>query len=281
MTKTQINQYYKNLEHLVSNDFEKHLLKACLNNLLDVDNKLRFNNFSSGIRELSRHILSTLAPDNEVLKCVWYKDETKISRQVTRGQKIKYAIQGGLNDKYIIKRGLDIETYKKSVLDAINLLNKYTHVNEESFGISDAEVLKLSNLVVSAFSNFINGINDCRNLIIVELEEDIDNVLIEHTIKENIDDIDILSTHHNIEYLQIDTIKIVGITHDIINASADGNIHVHQQFGSDGDVSRGDGVEWDTSFPFNGEIAISITYPLSKAEILIKSFHVDTDDWYE
>ncbi|WP_414863271.1 hypothetical protein [Pseudomonas chlororaphis] len=44
-----------------------------MRNLEDKQNKLRFNNFAYAMRELARHVLKRLAPDDKVLKCAWYK----------------------------------------------------------------------------------------------------------------------------------------------------------------------------------------------------------------
>ncbi|POY36268.1 hypothetical protein C3K47_10965 [Solitalea longa] len=72
-----------------------------MDNLLDKGNKLRFNNFAYGIRELSRHILHNLSPDKEVINCVWYKNDSKKPGQLTRAERVKYAIQKGLPDKFV------------------------------------------------------------------------------------------------------------------------------------------------------------------------------------
>ena len=281
MDKATINSYYEKLVLLVSTDFQRELLNACLNNLLDTDNKLRFNNFACGIRELSRHVLSSLAPDGEVQNCEWYKNETKKKGAASRGEKIKYAIQGGLSDAYVKREFFDIEDYKKPVLDSIDLLSKYTHVNEATFNLRDKEVNELSLTVVSAFSNFVTAIKVFKEELIKKLEMHIDNAFIEHSITESIDDIDILSTHHNIEEIHPSSVDITELNSKTITLEVIGSIEVRQQWGSDGDLSRGDGLEMYNSFPFESVLTIEITKKFPKSKLNIETFTVNTDDWYE
>ena len=274
-----IKIYHDKLISLVSTDFQRELLNASLNNLLDKENKLRFNNFSYGIRELSRHILITLAPNEEVVKCLWFKNETKKVGQPSRGERIKYAIQGGLPDAFVSKF-FDIEDYKTDVLDAIELLNKYTHVNENTFDISEKDVIDFTSLVVKAFDEFVIAINDCRKHLRDELEQYIDEALIDHTISESIDEIDILSTHHSIESVETSHFHIKDLKSEYLSIDASGFIDVNQQYGSNSDLRRGNGHEQNTSFTFTSRILMTIseTFP---DQINLESFAVDTDDWYE
>lgn len=80
---------------LLKNEFQHQLLDACIQNL-ESKSKLRFSNFAYSIRELSRHFLKSLAPDEEVKKTVWFKNESGEKDIITRGERIKYAIQEGL-----------------------------------------------------------------------------------------------------------------------------------------------------------------------------------------
>ncbi len=57
MTKKKLEEYKKKIGKLVSTLFEKELAHASIDNLFEVKNKLRFNNFAYSMRELSRHVL--------------------------------------------------------------------------------------------------------------------------------------------------------------------------------------------------------------------------------
>jgi len=58
------------IKQLLSNQFELDLFEASIASLNDRTNKLRFNNFACSIRELSRHLLYNLAPEERVKNCV-------------------------------------------------------------------------------------------------------------------------------------------------------------------------------------------------------------------
>ncbi|MCE7072162.1 hypothetical protein LZG74_17730 [Dyadobacter sp. CY327] len=100
---------FNNLEGLLSSDFQRELLKASLDNLFDHSNKLRFNNFAFSMRELSRHILHSRAPDSDVMSCTWYVEpKEKGQAKITRKQRIQYIIYGGLNPDFVDRMDLEI-----------------------------------------------------------------------------------------------------------------------------------------------------------------------------
>ena len=276
-----IAEYKTQLEAFAVTSFQKDLLEASLNNLADESNKLRFNNFACGIRELSRHVLLSMASDEEVLACIWYKNETDKDGGITRAQRIRYAIHGGINIKYVENELIDIDDFISSVLRAISLLNKFTHINELTFGIEPDEVADLSSQVVSAFSNFIGVIEDCRQNLTSELELHIDNAVVIHSISQSLDAIDMLATHHSVEYTEITSINITGIKSSSMTIDVEGDVHVVLQYGSNSDLKNDIGVELNDSFPFSCELLVQIDASFPNGKIEVKDFMVDTDSWYE
>lgn len=273
----------KKLESLVSNDFEKKLLHACFKNLQN-ENELRFNNFAYSIRELSRHFLKTLSPDNDVKKCVWYKNETKDINVISRGERIKYAIQGGLTDVFLNREIVEIDyinDLKSKLVKSIELLNKFTHVNENTFDIPQTQIDKQCLQVISAFESFAEMIKECRQIILSTLEDKITNEVIEKAMWEVSDDIDILATHHTINEIDVENHKLTIIESDEITVEANGTIHVILQYGSDGDLRRGDGHEMEDNFPFSSILKVKLAKKLEKSKVEIESYKVDTDSWYE
>ena len=92
----------KNIHSLIETDFERSLADAAFSQLEDNDNKLRLNNFAYSLRELSRHILHRLAPDDMVKSTCWFKPTDKKNPDaITRSQRMKYAIQRGLSDEFL------------------------------------------------------------------------------------------------------------------------------------------------------------------------------------
>jgi len=155
------------------NDFERELREASFTNLSDKSNKLRFNNFAYSLRELSRHILKRLSPDDEVLKCQWYKNLIENRENgITRSQRVKYAVQGGISDQYITNTlGIDVAKLNKEWKKTIDRLSKYTHVNPDSFNLPDEKVNEYSQSACDCFESLFLQINDSRKLILEKLRE--------------------------------------------------------------------------------------------------------------
>ena len=105
--------------------------------------------------------------------------------------------------------------------------------------------------------------------------------VVEKAMWEISDEIDILATHHNIEEIIIDNYKVSCISSDKILIEVLGDLEVRLQWGSDGDLRRGDGHELYDDFPFNSTLSITIANGLEKAEIKVEEYKVDTDKWYE
>lgn len=126
--KQQILPYLKT-------NFEKSLFEAALYNLNEADNKLRLNNFACAVRELTRHFLERLAPDEEVLSAPWFKpNDPDNPKKITRAQRIKYAIQGYLSDDFTKNVLLiNLTEVSDNLKTSIDDLSKYTHVNPDTF----------------------------------------------------------------------------------------------------------------------------------------------------
>ena len=148
---------------LIKTSFEQDLCEAAFDNL-QTKSKLRFNNFAYSIRELSRHILHRLAPSDDVQRCSWYKP-TKNEKGViviTRADRINYAIYGGFDNNALSAMGLNgyIENARKNLLASIDSLSKYTHINKDTFDVSDSETSELVNNVIGSFNGFVDCMND-------------------------------------------------------------------------------------------------------------------------
>lgn len=257
--------------------FEKELLIASLANLEDKTNKLRFNNFSYSIRELTRHVLKRLAPDESVIACSWFSYGDPKKKQITRGQRIKYAVQAGLSDEYIIKiLKLDIECISKKIIDSIDKLSKYTHVNQDTFDLSEGEVNRLADNVMDAVILLFTTIDQCCSLIIDNLERVVDKSIIDNLFFDTISSIDWLATHYEIEDYNTREVEVLGMNESRIYFRASGTVEVRLQYGSDGDLKRGDGMELNESFPFSGEFSGNID-DMSKFDLDTDSFEVDTE----
>lgn len=108
------------IEKLLAEGFERDLFSASQNNLRDRSNPLRLNNYAYAMRELTRHILHRMAPDENVLNCDWYKNKTDKEYGITKKQRSYYAVQGGLHDSYVQNTlGLEVEEIHKDLVESI------------------------------------------------------------------------------------------------------------------------------------------------------------------
>ena len=268
----------------MNTSFEKELCIAAFDNL-KVVNKLRFNNFAYSIRELSRHILYRLAPDKDIKLCTWYKSSKNKNGDIviSRADRINYAIHGGFDNNVLAAMGLksSIEQARKTMLDSIDALNKYTHVNENTFDVPESEVEILVDKVIGSFNGFVDVMTNIRRKVISHLENEINHEILIATLYETYSEIDILSTHSSIENYYIDSILVDDITSQDVSFTINGTVDVRLQYGSDGDQRRDDGYVTNMSFPFRADVSAEIKTSLKRFHLDGDiHFEVDTDEYY-
>ena len=270
---------------LIKTSFEQDLCEAAFDNL-QTKSKLRFNNFAYSIRELSRHILHRLAPSDDVQRCSWYKP-TKNEKGViviTRADRINYAIYGGFDNNALSAMGLNgyIENARKNLLASIDSLSKYTHINKDTFDVSDSETNELVNNVIDSFNGFVDCMNDIRQQVVSRLDAEINQEILSATIYETYSDIDILSTHSSIENYCIDSIIVDDITSQEVVLKVLGSVDVRLQYGSDGDQKRGDGYVTNMDIPYEASVSADIKASLKKFHLNGNiQFDFDTNPYYE
>jgi Predicted pPIWI-associating nuclease len=265
---------------LLSEGFERQLYAAALRNLVDRDNKLRLNNFAYAMRELMRHVLHRLAPTDSVIQCAWYKNETDCPNHVTRRQRAYFAVQGGLSDSYV-KDILALETASihRALVNAIDDLSKFTHVEETVFGIDSADVDARVSETEEVVAALCSTIQKCRRQILDSLWEQIDVTVVDASLRETMLSIDEIASHHSIEEVYTDRVEITHITHDEIVFKATGSITAELQWSSNSDVDRGDGAVGSESFPFTCFLCSPVDDP-AQVEAHEEGLLIDTSSWW-
>jgi hypothetical protein len=157
-------EVFKAKELFSDNEFHLNLFNATVANYFELNNPIRFNNFCYSIRELLREKLDMEAPDEEILKTYWYIDNER--HKPTRADKIRYYIAKGLTDKTMPEGSKEelaevLEDHK----ELLNVLNKYTHITDKSYGIELFEGDKWFRRVLKLLIGFINAINDLESNI--------------------------------------------------------------------------------------------------------------------
>lgn len=265
------------LSHL-EKQFEKELFKAAFANIDDVNNKLRLNNFAYAMRELIRIVLERLAPDAEVVNAPWFvPNDKEHPDKVTRSQRIKYAIQGWLSDDYVTNTlQVNHEDNDKELRNNIDELSKYTHVTESTFNIEPVNITKLALNVLCNVQLFLVTVADARCRVQGAAINCIDEQMIEEFYYNIQDDIDILATHHEILAYFVTDITLRSQDDDCITMDVKGCIQVRLQWGSDGDMRRGDGYETKMLFPFSSILIASYKNKQGDVHIVSRTINIDT-----
>jgi len=278
---TMLRDAATHLTALLSVEFHKKLLAASLTSLEETVNPLSFNNYCTGFRELVRHVLSDLAPDAETKACSWFKRDETSKSGITRAHAITYVIQGGLPGKYVQEvLGIDVSDEKAVLIAAVNQLNKFTHVNESTFGIDTAHAMAKAELAIRALSNVLELAQECRSELARAMEREIHKEVVASVISETIGSIDELATHHCVEGIYVEEVNVTKVASQYIYLQALGTIEVELQWGSNSDLRRGEGAVGSDSFPFVCDLQSHVDSP-DVLEVIEDALCVDTSSWWE
>lgn len=258
-------------------DFSKLVVQGAMRVVADPANPIRLNLFAAAIRELFSHTLHRLAPDDEVKACDWFQFEKDLTKP-TRRQKAKYATQGGLLDEFIRDAGIDVEHLHDAVVKAIDLLSKYTHVREGVIVQDSAEIDAFVRNALESFIGLFESFAECRSQIKSAVFEQVNDETVSALLFETIQSLDEIATHHSIDEIWIDEVEIVRIDAHAIHFKVSGSVSVQLQWGSNSDVSRGDGALMDNSFPFQ----VTMWSPVENVTAFEDTdYLVDTNSWWD
>lgn len=295
--KFQRTAIYK---HLISNDnsikilehlgigFEKDLFLASLNNLSDKGNPLRFNNFAYCMREIITLILDKYSSDEDILKCCWYRNETKKENGITRAQRAKYSIQGGFSDEKVFELlELDEEDDNGFISDTLKRftklfreLNEHTHLREKRFNIGDVLCESLAFQVLAVMNEILTSIENLRDQIKSHVESEVDEVLVTEFVTSTFNELDILSTHTFVDYSDLDSFHVESICSGHVIIKGYGTVYCELQWGSGSDMRNGIGASMSDSYPYEFTIHAKLN-DLKSLELGDEGITVDTESWYE
>lgn len=263
--------------------FEKDLLEAALANLNDSNNKLRLNNFAYAARELTRHFLERLAPDKEVLGAPWFTVENEAKpNEPTRGQRIKYAIQGYLSDEFLKNElYVDLTEVSKNLRKSINDLSKYTHVNPSTFNVDEATIVDVSYNIMEDTLRFFMTVTEAQIKVMKAVDSSINEEMASQFYIETKDELDILASHYEVLGYLITSLTQLAKDDETVTMQADGMVRVRLQYGSDGDMRRGDGYETVVKFPFTSTFVANYKNQDGDVHIESANVEVDNDSFFE
>jgi hypothetical protein len=258
--------------------FQKNVLAAAIKSLQQFDNPLRANNFATGLRELGRILLEDLAPDDEVEACEWFKPETQNGKP-SRSQRVRYAAQAGLMDDFVLKTlKVDVAKTMKKFTKLTERFNALTHINPSTFGMSKTATLKFKNESLGVFLSLFQTIDECRENIVERLVNEANDAITDELISYSVDALEEIATHYTVHGSEIEEINLTTLDSTTLMFEAEGYVDCELQYGSDGDVERGDGIRHDDSYPLRCKLVADVTTPLT---FEVQDLHVDNSSFYE
>ena len=267
------------IRRFLKTDFEKELCDSIFKNLEASDNKLRFNNFAYSLRELTRHLLYRLAPNEKVLNCSWYNNEIQGKENgITRAQRIKYAVQGGMDNNFVINTlGIDLKQLNKNWKNALDIFNKHTHINEKSFNITEELIEKYVAEAVNCFEHLFEIIERSRELVIGRLEQKLERKIIDKVLEEHFEEIGELATHYETNGIEANEYHIVRLDDKHIEICVTGDIDVTLQYGSNYDIRNDDGLRIEKLIPFHAHLIENVG-KINKANPKLIGFKVEPEE---
>ncbi len=257
---------------------EQRMLKSSLRSL-DFEDDMKYNSFGHKFREMMTKVLHRLAPDEAVLACPWYVNEH--DDKPTRRQRLLYAIKSGLEDDFIQSElEIDLAPIAKRLGKVVSKLNKYTHFGDDTFDVNQEVGEAFVSESIDFLLDFFLSIDEIRTQIVDAYEVILDEKITEATVNDVMLEIDVLATHYTVEGNTIDTISVTNIDAHYIYIYVEGSVDIKHQYGSDGDLRRGDGAEFEDSYPFVINLQVSVIDPLD-IEIETTDIVVDTDQFYD
>jgi hypothetical protein len=154
--------------------FSKQAMEGAQHALANAANPLRLNFFSAAMRILYEHMMGVLAPIEQVKQCSWFVEERE-DKAPTRGQRIAFAIQGGLDDDFVKNAlSLDLTSLRKKLLGAVDDLSKHIHGREDTIILDMAAQNAAAKVTIEALDHFFEVYRDCRSAILDPTEEKLD-----------------------------------------------------------------------------------------------------------
>ncbi len=269
------------IEENLKGEFEKQLFNASINNLLDIYNPLRINNFSFAVRELIYYILEKQAPEEKVKECLWYESENERNKP-TRRQKIYYLLHQNFPEEFIKSASKEIyKNYKEiesNLIDTLGQLSKFTHIREKVFNMPIEEQTKNIKETVHVLYKVFKNIDKTKTLK-DKFIQDISIPIFNEFISKHFDELDTLATHYYIEDVYIEDFELIDDDDEHYFLKLEGSVSCCHQFGSDTDVRKDDGFIFSSSYPVEISITVDKNEPLNLEYFEIKDIHIDTKDY--
>jgi hypothetical protein len=229
---------------------------------------LNFNDIATNFRELLRELFEQIAPDEEIEKCHWYKDDKNGYKGVTRTDRVIFAVCSyiGINE-FSEQLNVSVDYLCKNINKKISALSSLTHVTKKTYSYDKNKAIPMFNEVMELFLLLFETIDEANKEFEQLLNKKVDKTVSSYFWKNGIkSELDEIATHCYIDGVSDIEILSVEVDNDYIHFTGSGNVDCDHQFGSNSDVRKGDGFEFSGSSPlsFDGHIPLD---DLSSVEI--------------
>lgn len=260
--------------------FLRTVFDGCLRVGRDKGNPLRGNFVASGLREAAGHVLHSLAPDDEVRRCVWFK-QAEDTPTVTRRQRASYIVRAGLPDNFVEGAlAIDVSAYTKPLIDAIDGLHKATHVRPDTILTKGTKIREMFHEVLLGIDHLMDASSDSRDAVKQAVADAMHDAVFENLISETIQELDEISTHTTVDGHSIDTVEVLKLNATEIDYRVTGQVEVELQYGSNSDIANDIGYHIDDSYPYVATVSCKAAEPMNiKADDI--RLAVDNSSFYE
>ena len=217
------------------------------------DNPLRYTSTAHALREILREVLAFYAPDKNIIKAVWFTPDPDPSAKsgITRKHRAVYAVYKYVNPGALSEYfAAEVNDIASRIVKQVSALSEYAHPKADTFHRPASEGDDLVNSSLQLFVDLINAIAKGHEELIDCLQSDLSMKMAEMFTNDFFDELDQLSSHTRPYDAEVESITIRRICKDNVHFSGTGTVFCSLQYGSDGDCRRGDGLEWNDSFPF-------------------------------
>jgi len=173
---------------------------------------------------------------------------------------------------------IDPTPLRQQLVGLIDEASKHVHGRVDTIIHDLSEQDAVAVATVAAMTAFHDTVRGCRDAVLEPIAEMLNEAAVDALLSETIMEVDILATHHSLDEVNVDAIRVAEIGADTITYVVSGSVDVMLQWGSDSDVRHGDGAEFGQNFPFECKFKLPLEdlWDLQLAEPV---YRVDTSEW--
>jgi hypothetical protein len=160
----------------------------------------------------------------------------------------------------------------------IKRFNSLTHITPNTFGMGKAAAKKFANESLGVFISLFETIDECHENILERLVTAANDAITDELISYSVDALEEIATHYTVDGSGIEDLEIAKMDCTTLIFDAKGFVDCVLQYGSDGDVERGDGVRHGDSYPLRCRLVADVTTPLT---FEVQDLRVDNSSFYE